>query len=144
MPGPPPDDTWHDEFIRALDSTKSVLKSCKTTGVARPHAYEHKAKYPEFAQRWESIIDAQLDSLEESALVRARTGFCIKEVIKDGEVIAREYRPETALTIFILQKRRPEVYGDAVPAPPVTSDVEAWKAARRTMPKANGRTNGTT
>lgn len=111
-----PDVSWHDDFIARLRSTGSVLRACRAVGVSRQTAYVQKKADPEFAARWDEVVTEQLDALEESALRRATRGTVTRRYDKYGNEVAAERRHETALTIFMLQKRLPDRYGDKVAA----------------------------
>lgn len=105
------DTTWHEAFINRLRQTGSVLKACKAVDVRRATAYEHWKRYPDFQKEWEDIIDATIDKLEESAIKRATNGTVTEWTDLHGNQ-RRDVKHETQLTIFMLQKRRRERYGD--------------------------------
>lgn len=109
--------------------------ACRVVGVARSTAYLHRDRYPELRAAWDEIDDENLARLDESALRRATRGSLVTRMDKEGNVVSTERRHETALTIFMLQKRLAARYGDAPPPSPAANDIDAWRAAAATVPK---------
>lgn len=58
-----------------------------------------------FSAAWEAAIDRGIARLEDCALERAIAGEP-REILKNGEVVARWVRYDTALLLFLLRQRR--------------------------------------
>lgn len=66
-----PDLSWHEGFLVGLRNHANVRLACQVAGVKRRTAYEHRAKYPEFAEAWEDAVEDGIDALEAIARQRA-------------------------------------------------------------------------
>ena len=84
---------WKERFLKGLEETSLVTEACKLADVSRITAYKHRKLDDDFAERWEEIIEADTEQLEQVAVRRA----------KDSS---------DTLLIFLLKSRRPHVYRD--------------------------------
>jgi hypothetical protein len=86
---------WRAVFLRALAKTPSVTVACKTAGVNRRTAYDHRERDAEFAEQWDSALNESLDVLEH-------------------EIYQRALKDDAQLAMFLLKAHRPEVYRENV------------------------------
>lgn len=82
---------WTPVFLSALADTANVRLACKTAGIARKTAYQHRKESPTFAAQWDEALEQACDVLEAEARRRALT-------VSD------------TLMIFLLKAHRPEKY----------------------------------
>jgi hypothetical protein len=86
-----PDTSWHEAFLKNLARTGAVMHSANKAGIHRDTAYDHRDRFPEFAEAWDHALDAAVEDLE--LVCRNR---------------ARDY--SDLLLIFLLKAHRPERY----------------------------------
>lgn len=55
---------WTLLFLQTLSSTGNVTAACRAADVGRRTVYEHREKYPQFADAWDDSLEAALDKLE--------------------------------------------------------------------------------
>ena len=55
---------WSLLFLQTLGATGNVTAACKAADVGRATVYEHRDKYPQFADAWEGSMEDALDKLE--------------------------------------------------------------------------------
>ena len=49
--------TWMEGFLRDLAGTGgNVSRACELAGISRNTAYRNKRRNPEFARRWEDVV----------------------------------------------------------------------------------------
>jgi hypothetical protein len=82
---------WRAVFLRALAKTPSVTVACKTAGVNRRTAYDHRERDAEFAEQWDSALHESLDVLEH-------------------EIYQRALKDDSQLAMFLLRAHRPSIY----------------------------------
>jgi phage terminase small subunit len=78
-------------FLDALASCGQVTQAARAAGISPKTAYRWRQAYPALAPRWAAALDQGLDSLEDEAVRRAFEG-------------------SDRLLMFVLNRRRPEVY----------------------------------
>ena len=110
-------DAWHERFFEQLEKTKCISDACVGIGINVRTVYRVRDRDEKFRNRWDDIIRRVDDQLEASALKRAIEGNVSylfhkgQPVLVGGKLVPmRTY--ETGLTIFMLKKRRPDVYAD--------------------------------
>src|SRR3974390_1198651 len=62
---------WHDLFLEYMRRTGNVTAACNAAATTRTVAYDHRARFPEFAQAWDEAYEAAVDALELRAWHRA-------------------------------------------------------------------------
>lgn len=97
-------------FLQACCKSANVSMAAQMAGVSYVRVYEVMASNPAFKARVHQCLELGLDRLENSAYHRATVG--VKEpVFYRGEKIAEVRKPSDKLACFILEHKRPEVYG---------------------------------
>ena len=103
---------WRRAFIAELRKTGNISHSARVSGITREAAYAYRKRNKTFARKWDEALESVLDDIEESLAERAKgmekPVFYQGERCDNGEVF--EY--DTTAAIFMLKKRRPEIYGD--------------------------------
>lgn len=109
---------WHDPFLQVLRETGMVSRACQCVNVGRVTAYRHRDNDPEFAERWDEVLEEAVDEMEREAYRRAVLGCPKLKFTKNGEpiydpatnepYIEREY--SDTLLITLLKARRPEQF----------------------------------
>lgn len=107
--------SWEDAFIDALQKSGNVSEACRKAKVSRQVTYELKndPTAADFAERWESALEAATDSLELEARRRAATGV-LEPVYYQGQKVGSVRRYSDTLLIFLLKAHRPEKFRDNV------------------------------
>jgi len=147
---------WAAAFLKALRETKSVSHACQASGVkSRTTAYNFRKECERFRREWDEAWADIVDELEQSAMDRAINGhddleLHQGEICKDDDgnpIVRRKF--ESALTIFMLKKNRPDRYGDESIgeaaeeiAGAVRDMVEAMSASIPTIPPPPEPSNG--
>lgn len=95
-------------FIAALAATGIVTQAARAIGASLEALYRlrHQPGAEGFSAAWELAIDRGIARLEDCALERAILGE-ERLVIRQGEVVGRWTRHDTALMLFLLRQRRP-------------------------------------
>jgi hypothetical protein len=78
-------------FLDALAHCGQVAQAARAVGISPKTAYRWRQAYPALAPRWAAALEQGLDSLEDEAVRRAFEG-------------------SDRLLMFVLSRRRPEVY----------------------------------
>jgi hypothetical protein len=78
-------------FLDALAHCGQVTKAARTVGISPKTAYRWRQAYPALAPRWAAALEQGLDCLEDEAIRRAFEG-------------------SDKLLMYVLNRRRPEVY----------------------------------
>lgn len=86
---------WRPTFLRAFETTGTVVQACRAAGIDRRTAYRERQRNEEFALAWADIDEKVTETLERVALQRAIDG-------------------SDRLIEFLLRARRPETYRDNV------------------------------
>lgn len=99
-----------EKFLSALaDNAGHVANACKAVKIGRTTAYEWRDEDPEFADRWDNIVEAALDDLEQEARRRAYEGVQ-KPIFYRGAECGSITEYSDSLLMFILKAGRPEKY----------------------------------
>jgi len=105
-------------FIEAYAITGVITSAAKCSGVGRRTYYEWIDADPDFKLAAETAFERSVDSLEDAAIDRARSGVQ-KQMFHNGQPIldengnkVYEYKYSDVLLIFLLKCRRPAVYGE--------------------------------
>jgi antitoxin (DNA-binding transcriptional repressor) of toxin-antitoxin stability system len=95
------------DFIACLAATGIVTQAARQIGASLEALYRlrHQPGAEGFSAAWEAAIDRGIARLEDCALERAIAGEP-REILKNGEVVARWVRYDTALLLFLLRQRR--------------------------------------
>jgi hypothetical protein len=94
-------------FLAAAGATVNVKASCAAVGKSFGSAYAHRNRWPGFARRWDSSLDAGTDMLEESLMERAENIFAEPEppIPEPAAPLPRMTIAE-AIHLVHMQKRR--------------------------------------
>jgi hypothetical protein len=94
-------------FIACLAATGIVTQAARSIGASLEALYRlrHQPGAEGFSAAWELAIDRGIARLEDCALERAIAGEP-REIVRQGEVVARWVRYDTALMLFLLRQRR--------------------------------------
>lgn len=84
---------WKKRFLESLRLTPCVKAACAAAGVSRATAYVARESDSDFAEAWQSALDASVDELEARAFQLALEG-------------------DSRLVEFMLKSHRPNVYKD--------------------------------
>tara|TARA_S200002703_G_scaffold159912_1_gene175458 strand:- start:23972 stop:24448 length:477 start_codon:yes stop_codon:yes gene_type:complete len=55
---------WTLLFLQTLGATGNVTAACKAADISRKTVYNHRDKYPQFAEAWDGSMEEALDKLE--------------------------------------------------------------------------------
>lgn len=113
--------TWPDRFLEALEKTYSVEAACFKLGIPKKRAYRERDRNSGFRARWDEITAKWDGELEGSALRRAIQGSKRLMLYKGAVVQVMDAASgklvpvvetvyETALTIFLMKTRMPQLY----------------------------------
>lgn len=127
-------------FIAALAATGIVTQAARSIGASLEALYRlrHQPGAEGFSAAWEAAIDRGIARLEDCALERALQGEP-REIVRQGEVVARWVRHDTALILFLLRQRRGKRwnsegthYANLVPGHPVYERLKrGWEEERQ-------------
>lgn len=99
-----------EKFLTVLaENGGHVANACKAVKIGRRTAYEWRDDDPEFADRWDDIVETALDDLEQEAHRRAYEGVA-KPVFYQGAECGSIQEYSDTLLMFILRAGRPEKY----------------------------------
>ncbi|GEM_PF-1247516 len=99
-------------FLTALGQTGCISDACKAAGVSPRSAYRLRAR-PDataFARAWDEALLTSVPRLVALAFERASHG-AIRELWKDGVLIAETRQPSDKLLMFLLQHLRAGWFG---------------------------------
>lgn len=113
-------------FLETLSRTGNVPVAIDASGVSRHRLNVLRKDDPEFAELWEDAEQAGLDLLEGEAMRRVLEGI-EEHIYYHGKRIDTVRRYSDRLLIFLLQKLRPEKYGDKARAEPGDALVELFR-----------------
>lgn len=99
------------KFIAALAASGIVTQAARTIGVSLEALYRlrHQPGAEDFSRAWDEAIDRGMARLEDCALERALAGE-ERLIVRDGQVVARWRKHDTALLMFLLRQRRSARY----------------------------------
>ena len=96
-------------MLEALALGMSPMRAANAAGVGRSTAYLWRQEDPEFAAKWDEAVAEEIDRLEDEAFRRAVKG--VKRPVYRGGVLVGEITEYSdRLLMFLLKRRRPEVY----------------------------------
>jgi hypothetical protein len=84
---------WQQNFLRSLRKTPNVSVACAMAGVGRTTAYKYREEDELFREKWEEMLEASVDRIEEKAFQVAMAG-------------------DSSLISFLLRCHRPQIYRD--------------------------------
>ena len=115
-----------DLFMRSLQTGASVQGAAEAAGKPRTTFYSWRARYPDFAAKWDAAVEAGTDRLEDEAVLRATSGVA-KPIFYGGKLVGYEKRHSDTLLMFLLKGRRPERFdpGNAKGAQASTSQSDS-------------------
>ncbi|MEP9358276.1 hypothetical protein [Sphingomonas sp. KR3-1] len=96
-------------FLTALSETGSISDACKVAEVSPRSAYRLRARADaySFADAWDEALLVSVTRLASLAFERATRGT-IRELWKDGVLVAESRQPSDKLLMFLLQHLRAE------------------------------------
>lgn len=101
-----------EKFLAVLEECGNVSKACKSIGISRTCAYDHKNNDPEFHDAWEECWENFLDECEDELVRRAFTGV-EKELAYQGKLTGDTITEKSdTLLMFYMKGNRPEKYKD--------------------------------
>jgi hypothetical protein len=104
---------WTEPFLAALKNTPNVSGACRSAGISRRAAYDHRDRDDAFARAWDDALAESTDDLVGECYRRAKDGTARPVFYKGDECGAiREF--SDTLAIFLLKNHRPEVYSERV------------------------------
>ena len=89
-------------FLAALAGTCSVKAACAEVGMWPPSAYNHRQRWPAFAQAWDEAVETGYARLEAALLEAACNPYSETEVAPDLTI--REMTAQDALQLLHMQK----------------------------------------
>jgi len=110
------DATKQAVFLLALLRTNSIARAAATAGVARVTVYKHLHKNQAFYEMVEDIKQANIDSLEEAAFLRARDGVA-EPVYQGGVLVGYKQKYSDSLAQYFLDAMRYKKSETDVPPP---------------------------
>lgn len=118
-------------FLDALTDGATIAAACATAGIGRRTAYDWRKAEPAFAAAWTEALDIGTSALEDEAVRRAVVGVD-EPVFYRGEVCGTVTKKSDTMLIFVLRRRRPEIYGhlDKPTKPSATPITHTERAAR--------------
>lgn len=95
------------KFIAALAASGIVTQAARMIGASLEALYRlrHQPGAEDFSRAWDEAIDRGMARLEDCALERALAGE-ERLIVRDGQVVARWRKLDTALLMFLLRQRR--------------------------------------
>lgn len=138
---------WKRRFLDELRERKSVAAAAKAVGKDRSYVYKVRNQDSTWAAEWDAITEETIDVLETSAMERACNGWWEITYDRDTKPIRQVRRYSDALTIFMLKKRRPQIYSDFASGTTSAEEfasmiVHFVSAARRTIPNEGSGRDG--
>jgi hypothetical protein len=100
---------YQRRMLEALARGMSPTSAANAAGVGRSTAYLWRQKDPQFAQNWDEVVAEGIDRLEDEAYRRAVEGVK-RPVYRGGVVVGEITKYSDKLLIFLLKRRRPEVF----------------------------------
>lgn len=116
-------------FLEALTQTANVTAAAELAGVSRRALYKWRNANEDFARAWNEALELGLDALEDALMVRAKDGTT-RPIYQQGKLVGHEQQFDNRAAEFILERRRPEVWGARLKVD-VTVDIASRLAAAR-------------
>jgi hypothetical protein len=101
--------TYQRRILEALAHGMSPARAANAAGVGRSTAYLWRQEDPEFAAKWDEAVAEGIDRLEDEVYRRAVEGVK-RPVYRGGVLVGEITKYSDKLLMFLLQRRRPEVY----------------------------------
>lgn len=100
------------KFLAALQEFEgNVSRAAMSAGLARTALYQWRNEVTEFREKWDDIVEAETEKLEDEARRRAYDGW-LEPVFYQGEQVGEVRRFSDVLLMFTLKARKPEKYRD--------------------------------
>lgn len=128
---------WRPAFIEALAESGSIAVACATVGISLRTYNVYRRDYPDFEEEALTAMIGSNAALEESALGRATHGV-EEPVFYKGKICGYVRRYDNKLTMFMLERRIPEMYG-----PPQTSRTDEANELAHLIHKSLSELGGT-
>ena len=111
----PPDwkTAWHLTFIEHLSQMGNYTRAAKAAGISLKTFYNHRNKYPEFAEAVKWALRSAHDELEAEAYRRAYVGVQ-KPVFQGGQQVGTITEYSDPLLIQLLKGARPSKFRERV------------------------------
>ena len=97
-------------MLEALARGLSPRRAAEAAGLGRSTAFLWRQQDPEFAAKWNEAVAEGIDLLEDEARRRAVDGYNERPIFRDGVQVGEIRTYSDRLLIFLLKRRRPEVY----------------------------------
>lgn len=102
---------WEAKFLEAFRRHKSITHACRAAHLDPSTVYKWRKESESFADKWDEIYNEITDLIETSAVNRAADGW-EEPVFYQGAICGTVRKYSDVLQIFMLKKRKAEVYGD--------------------------------
>jgi hypothetical protein len=100
---------YQRRMLEALALGMSPRRAANAAGVGRSTAYLWRQEDPEFAAKWDEAVAEGIDCLEDEAHRRAVEGVK-RPILRRGVIVGETTEYSDKLLIFLLKRRRPEVF----------------------------------
>lgn len=110
MQGKPLETQQKQKFLARLKSSHgNVSAACKSIGISRNAAYDHKKTDADFSAAWEEVIESVVDEAEKELFVRSVKGWS-EPVFYKGEIVGTIRKKSDRLLEFFLKGNRAEKF----------------------------------
>ena len=101
---------YQRRMLEALARGLSPRRAAEAAGLGRSTAFLWRQQDPEFAAKWNEAVAEGIDLLEDEARRRAVDGYNERPIFRDGVQVGEIRTYSDRLLIFLLKRRRPEVF----------------------------------
>ena len=101
---------YQRRMLEALARGLSPAPAARAAGLGRSTAYLWRQSDPDFAAKWDEAVAEGIDLLELEARRRAVDGFNKRPIYHRGVQVGEITQYSDKLLIFLLERRRPEVW----------------------------------
>lgn len=101
---------YQRRMLEALARGISPTSAARAAGLGRSTAYLWRQSDPDFAAKWDEAVAEGIDLLEEEARRRAVDGVNKRPIYHRGVQVGEIAQYSDKLLIFLLERRRPEVW----------------------------------
>ena len=101
---------YQRRMLEALARGMSPTPAARAAGLGRSTAYLWRQSDPDFAAKWDEAVAEGIDLLELEARRRAVDGFNKRPIYHRGVQVGEITQYSDKLLIFLLERRRPEVW----------------------------------
>lgn len=119
-------------FLDALEETGNVTAAARAARVSRSSAYHLRARDADFAGAWDTVLNTAMDDVEHAIIARVLHGV-ERPVLYRGQVVTTVREYSDALSMFLLRRHRPEIYGTVRAAESAAGDADQRRSARDRM-----------